>query len=368
MVLDLPHHKIREAAFMPSPRVLLLRCDRLGDCMLALPAAVTLRALLPDAHISFCCRPENVPLVSLVDGIDEVIAWDPDSGTASLGETFKSFDAAAMLLPKPPSLAWALWRSGVKIRVGSGRRWWSPLFSHRVAGSRSAGVLHESQQNTRLAIALAQALGATAAPQPTEQLLPSFTFPEAVTNQAHDTIAAAGLDGEGPLVILHGGSRGSAKDWPLEHMVELANHLIADGCQVGWTVGPVDAAVQQRIAESLGDTAHFIVAPPLDVLAAVLSQAHCVVANSTGPLHVASLAGAPVVGLYPPVKACTPDRWGPIGPGARSLTAPLQPGESNPIPKPDLAPDDLMTRISVEKVYALVQTQLERYKSGGLVS
>jgi ADP-heptose:LPS heptosyltransferase len=207
---------VMEGSYVNKPRLLLLRSDRLGDCMLALPAAATLRSLVPDAHIAFCCRPENLPLVSLVQGIDEVIPWDPATGAASLRDKLQAFDGAAMLLPKPPSLAWALWRSGVNIRVGSARRWWSFLFSNRVAGSRSSGLLHESQQNTRLAIALAQAVGATEAPQSIDQLLPTFDFPEAVMNQAHNLIAASGLSGEGPLVILHGGSRGSAKDWPLK--------------------------------------------------------------------------------------------------------------------------------------------------------
>jgi ADP-heptose:LPS heptosyltransferase len=51
----------------------------------------------------------------------------------------------------------------------------------------------------------------------------------------------------------------------------------------------------------------------LRTLAAVLSLARVVVANSTGPLHLAAAVGTRVVGLYPSRKAMSPRRWGPVG-------------------------------------------------------
>ncbi len=50
-------------------------------------------------------------------------------------------------------------------------------------------------------------------------------------------------------------------------------------------------------------------------LAAVLSQAKLVIANSTGPLHIATAAGAKVIGLFCPIVPCHPRRWGPYGEG-----------------------------------------------------
>ena len=58
----------------------------------------------------------------------------------------------------------------------------------------------------------------------------------------------------------------------------------------------------------------------LRTLAAVLSQASTVVANSTGPLHLAVAVGTRVVGLYPSKKAMSPVRWGPLGEGHRLIT------------------------------------------------
>ena len=49
----------------------------------------------------------------------------------------------------------------------------------------------------------------------------------------------------------------------------------------------------------------------LPELAALYARASVVVANSTGPLHLAAALGTPVVGIYPQLTAMSPARWGP---------------------------------------------------------
>ena len=51
----------------------------------------------------------------------------------------------------------------------------------------------------------------------------------------------------------------------------------------------------------------------LEHLAALLSVASLVVANSTGPLHIADALGTRVIGLYSPYRSAAPHRWGPYG-------------------------------------------------------
>jgi len=57
----------------------------------------------------------------------------------------------------------------------------------------------------------------------------------------------------------------------------------------------------------------------LKVLMAILSKADLVVANSTGPLHLAAATGTKVIGLYPAGKTVSPVRWKPIGSPCRIL-------------------------------------------------
>lgn len=51
----------------------------------------------------------------------------------------------------------------------------------------------------------------------------------------------------------------------------------------------------------------------LEELMDVLSQVKCVVASSTGPLHMATAMGTPGVGLFRAQAPFWPERWAPLG-------------------------------------------------------
>jgi ADP-heptose:LPS heptosyltransferase len=70
-----------------------------------------------------------------------------------------------------------------------------------------------------------------------------------------------------------------------------------------------------------GSTARAILAPPTDLheLAAVLQRCSLMVANDTGPLHLAAALGTPSLGLFGPTSA---RRNGPYGPSCRGLQSP----------------------------------------------
>jgi ADP-heptose:LPS heptosyltransferase len=59
-------------------------------------------------------------------------------------------------------------------------------------------------------------------------------------------------------------------------------------------------------------------APPTDLgeLTALLARARLMIANDTGPLHLAAALGTPALGLFGPTRAV---RNGPFGPRCRGL-------------------------------------------------
>ena len=63
----------------------------------------------------------------------------------------------------------------------------------------------------------------------------------------------------------------------------------------------------------------------LDELTEGLGQAQCVVASSTGPLHIASAQGTPTVGLYRGDAPFWPERWAPLGEGEVLKTSRILP-------------------------------------------
>ena len=44
-----------------------------------------------------------------------------------------------------------------------------------------------------------------------------------------------------------------------------------------------------------------------------INQCDGLVANSTGPLHIAAALGKDAYGIYPPMRPIHPGRWAPIG-------------------------------------------------------
>ena len=49
----------------------------------------------------------------------------------------------------------------------------------------------------------------------------------------------------------------------------------------------------------------------LSQLIAVINKSDLLIANSTGPIHIAAALGKNVIGFYPKIAACSPNRWGP---------------------------------------------------------
>ena len=113
------------------------------------------------------------------------------------------------------------------------------------------------------------------------------------------------------LIALHPGSNKSAREWPVDNYVALAQQLKNHGYTPVLT-GSHEEGERFKLffknfqclwgALSLGDLANF--------------YAHCeaVVACSTAPLHIAAAIGTHAVGIYPNRRHIHPKRWRPLGP------------------------------------------------------
>ena len=139
-----------------------------------------------------------------------------------------------------------------------------------------------------------------------------------VPNERAENIAKGlrdelGLVGSRPLVVLHPGSGGSARDWSPENFGTLAKLLHAEGMRVVVTGIAQEEKLVRTVSERSGGVAIPLVGRlSLMELAAFLRPARLFVSNSTGPLHIAAAVGVPVIAFYPPIRECSPTRWGPL--------------------------------------------------------
>jgi len=124
----------------------------------------------------------------------------------------------------------------------------------------------------------------------------------AVRERGARYLADRGLPAES--VVLHPGSGGRSKCWPLPCFAAVARRLAAQGTGVVFVLGPVE---QERWAleEIAGlQRAHAALClQSADDLLGVLAAARAVVANDAGPAHLAALIGTPTVTIFGPTSS-----------------------------------------------------------------
>jgi heptosyltransferase-2 len=287
-------------------RILIVRTDRLGDVVLTLPILPVLRRCFPDAFLSMLLKRYTGEIVEGNPYLDEII-WYDDGGRPLPFRTIcrllrqRKFDAAIVVYPRP-RLAWLMVCAGIPVRIGTGYRYYSFLFTRRVYEHRKDAFKHEVEYN----FSLVRQLGCTT-DDPPEFLI---DIPEAARARAAEL---TGHSAGRRIVVMHPGSGGSAREWPVQSFGSLAALLTGnEDTTVIVTGTSTEAGKARQVVDATGGRA-ISVAGALSVkeLAGLLQRADLFVSNSTGPIHIAAAVGTPVVGFYPQHAAMSARRWGP---------------------------------------------------------
>jgi heptosyltransferase-2 len=219
--------------------------------------------------------------------------------------------AGSLTLPPSCSAALVARRLGAPVRAGFDGLAGRVCFTQRVARPRR-GTLHLLEEYRRLV----SALGREA-----ELLSPAVRVTARAAERAVEMIGSAAY-----VAVAPGAEYGPAKRWPAERFAECADALAAArGWQVVVVGGRGDREACDRTTALLGPPARNLCGrTSIGELAAVLARARLVLANDSGPMHLAAAVGSPVVGIF----ASSEPRW----------TAPLG-GEAVAVePRPDCAP------------------------------
>ena len=343
-------------------RVVVLAPNWLGDVVMALPAIAAVRRWVPDAHLAVAARQAVAPIVTLVDGVNEVVTLtgrgDWRDGAGRRADARRLSDGGfevALLLPNSFHAAWLVRQAGIR------ERWGYAADARRLLLTRAIDRPRGLTQGAYYA-ALVTALGG-----PSATMTAALRIPEALDAEAEALIRSGGWTG-GPLVALAPGAAfGPAKKWPPERAGLVAARLQQEMHVTPLFVGT--AADRSSIDEAIAAYQQVcgLDAPAIDlggrttlpVLAAALARCDAVLSNDSGAMHVAAAVGTPVTAIFGP----TDERFtSPLPhPGGLAFAAMTGHAECRPCHL-RVCPIDhrCMTSVTVESIAEVVRGQARR--------
>ena len=279
--------------------ICVLRLSAIGDCCHTQPVVRTLQAHWPTTQITWIVGRTEYGLLKDASGI-EFITFDKRDSRASMREIRRQLAGRhfPLLLHMHASMRANLVSRLVRadIRLGFDRaraRDWQWLFSNRkIAAQPNQHVMDGL-------FGFAEHLGIH------ERVL-RWDF----ALSAADREIAEGLRaGPRPICVISPCTSQrfrNYRNWRVENYVALARHLIdIQGAQIVLTGGPTETeqSYGTAISTALGDqpegrVTNLVGKTNLKQLFAVLQIADLLICPDSGPAHMATAAGTPVVGLY----------------------------------------------------------------------
>lgn len=258
-------------------------------------------------------RPYTKELVEHHSCVNEVILWDESKSVNEYVTEIKDKHFDMAIIPYPRfNLALITFLAGIPQRVGTGFRWYSFLFNKRIYEHRKDAKRHEVEYNLNLLTTIGI------------EPMPESKFEFSISKEArHSVDAILSNNSVEKFAVLHAGSGGSARDWSIENFAKLGDEIQKQfGMKIVLTGGKNETALVASLASTMKSTSlNYTGAFSITELGALFQRSSLFVSNSTGPLHIASMMGTPVVAFYPPIVQCSPKRWGPYTEKKRVFTA-----------------------------------------------
>ena len=291
---------------MQQPRSLcILRLSAIGDVTHMIPVVRTLRAALPETELTWIIGKTEHGLVAGLPGVTFIPVDKAHTLRAmrALRGALKGrrFD---VLLHMQVAFRASLLSTAVRapVRIGFDRkraRDNQGLFVNRRIAAR------ERQHVLDGFFGFLEALGI-------EERVLEWDLPIPPGARA---FARARLPESGPVVVINPCSSARSRNWRnwrAERYAAVADHAVrAHGATIVLTGGPAEEErrTAAEVAAAMAHTAIDLVgATSLTQMLAVLDLADLVISPDTGPAHLATAAGTPVIGLY---VTSNPDRTGP---------------------------------------------------------
>jgi len=313
-------------------RILMVRLSAIGDVINTIPSLRALRRAFPDAHVAWLVEDRAASVIEGDRDLDarhvfERRRWDPRRGS---GPVFRSLAEIVTLVRTMRAAKYDValdfqgnlksgmltWLSGARRRIGfraADCKEGSFVFTNeRVTPS------HDSVHRVHRFFSLAERLARGSSPS-----APQVSISNMEMADAEQRIAGA-CGTRRPRIAVHPGTSGFGrfKRWPTASYAHVIDMLVDRyGARVCLVTGPDDRGLADEVFARMSQTAVMLPRTrSLRGLAAMLKCVDLFIGADSGPAHLASAVGTPVVAVFGPKD---PAVYAPYGPKTAVVRADL---------------------------------------------
>lgn len=295
-------------AWQAARRILCVRLDGLGDLLMTGPAIRALKESGSDRHLTLLTSSAGARAATLLPAVDETIGysapwmkasaagcgWEADERTIARLRSGK-YDAAVIFTvysQSPLPAALLLHLAGIPLRLAYCRENPYQLLSDWVTEREpEETVRHEVRRH----LELVSEVGARTAddrlrvePEPTAQ------------QRVESLLCGYGLASRRDWLVVHPGASAASRRYPPELFARAIRSIAhQQGLTPVLTGSNAEAPLTAKISRLAGvPTIDLAGKLTLHELTALLQRAPLLLANNTGPVHLAAGVGTPVVDLY----------------------------------------------------------------------
>lgn len=294
-------------------RILCVRLDQIGDVLMTTPALRALRESVPRRHITLLTSAAGAALAPYLPDVDEVIVYDaPWVGSARAASTGDeaallarlracAFDAAAIFTvysQNPLPAATLCFLAGIERRLAHCRENPYALLTNWLPEHEPhTGVRHEVERQ----LALVRSVGALLA-DPFDTRL-RLTVDGVARATLNDKLRVRGVDLAEPFIAVHAGASAPSRRYPPALFAEALDLLAATArCPVLLTGSHAESELTRDVMRFSSSARARLIdlagALTLGELIALIEKTSLLIANNSGPVHLAAALGKPVVDLY----------------------------------------------------------------------
>ena len=284
-----------------QPENIIVRMPNwLGDLVMATPILQDIRQKWPNAHITAMCQSNVSALLQHDPHINDIYSYKKPSGWAHrrqhldiIEELQKGEYDLGLLLTNSFSSAWWFWRGNVADRIGFATNLRSWLLNKAVPFP----VNKETQHLVLTYKALLAPMGI-----PLSTTSPRLYVSPSEQQAAHILLGSYGVALKDQILvgINPGAAYGSAKCWLPDRFRAVTQRLLEDPrITVVYFGDAAGAPLVNDICQGLGERVINLAGKTsIRELLALMQSCAVLLTNDSGPMHIASALGVPLVALF----------------------------------------------------------------------